>query len=155
MTELSLPSGDDRKNCSGFLGKNTRYWPTCPEGEERQRQEVGEVYRLYFSHPAVAAITWWDLSDQGSYADGELPMGLLRYDMSPKPAYDELMRLVKGEWWTTTSESVRSDGTAHFRGYYGTYRVTVRVENKVYEGQFEMPAKHGPHQTIEIQLTKI
>lgn len=39
-------------------------WTTTPEGEERQAQQVAEFYTMLFSHPAVAAITWWDFSDQ-------------------------------------------------------------------------------------------
>ena len=36
-------------------------WPTTPEGEARQADEVERHYRTLVGHPAVAAITWWGL----------------------------------------------------------------------------------------------
>ena len=40
--------------------------PTLPctaEGEATQAELVADYYRLWFSHPAVKAITWWNLPD--------------------------------------------------------------------------------------------
>lgn len=71
-------------------------WPTTPEGEIRQAEETIQHYKTLFSHPLVEGITWWDISDGGWL---NAPAGLLRKDGSSKPAYDELMKLVKGEWW--------------------------------------------------------
>jgi len=39
-------------------------WKSTPEGEALQAEEAVKLYRLLFSHPAVQAITWWDLSDR-------------------------------------------------------------------------------------------
>lgn len=103
-------------------------WPSTPEGEAYQAREVVRFYTLLFSHPAVEAITWWDFSDQGAWKGA--PAGFLRKDMSPKPVYDELMKLIKGKWWTRTTLETGPDGTAPFRGFLGTYRVTVTVANK-------------------------
>jgi hypothetical protein len=47
---------------------------------------VGWFYTLLFSHPAVAALIWWDLSDRGALPGA--PAGLLREDVGFKPAYD-------------------------------------------------------------------
>ena len=58
------------------------------------------------------------------------PAGLIRSDMTPKPAYDELKRLIKGKWWTKTQLRSDADGTAAFRGFLGDYRLTVRMEGK-------------------------
>lgn len=32
------------------------------EGEERQKQELEEMYRILFEHPLVEAITGWDFT---------------------------------------------------------------------------------------------
>ena len=55
------------------------------EHEAQQAQEVEDLYRVLFSHPSVEGITWWDFSDQGAWM--KAPAGLLRKDMSPRPAY--------------------------------------------------------------------
>jgi GH35 family endo-1,4-beta-xylanase len=97
-------------------------WPTTPEGEARQADYVEKLYTVLFSHPNVQAITWWDLQD-GSWMGA--PSGLLRADLTPKPAYERLLRLIKGRWWTQTEVKTDADGVASFRGFLGSYRVSV------------------------------
>ncbi len=103
-------------------------WPSTPQGEAYQAEHVARFYTMLFSHPAVEGITWWDFTDLGSWK--RAPAGFLRKDMSPKPAYEELMKLIKGKWWTRTTLRTGSDGTAGFRGFLGDYRVTVTVDGK-------------------------
>ena len=98
-------------------------WPSTPEGEARQAEEVVAHYKTLFAHPLVEAITWWDLSD-GSWLNA--PAGLLRKDQTPKPAYDELLKLVKGEWWLSpTRMTTNASGQIAFTGFLGDYQVTV------------------------------
>nr|BFE79654.1 hypothetical protein GCM10020093_022550 [Planobispora longispora] len=40
-------------------------WPTTPEGEERQAEEIVRHYKTLLSHPAVEAMTYWGFSDGG------------------------------------------------------------------------------------------
>ena len=96
-------------------------WPTTPDGEARQADEVERHYRTLVGHPAVAAITWWGLPDGGWL---KAPSGLVRLDGSVKPAYEALHRLIKGEWWLAPTE-LRTDaaGQFHFSGFPGTYEV--------------------------------
>jgi GH35 family endo-1,4-beta-xylanase len=103
-------------------------WPSTPEGEAFQAREVERFYTMLFSHPAVEAITWWDFSDRGAWKGA--PAGLVRKDMTPKPAYDALKRLVKGAWWSAAQVRSGPDGTAGFRGFLGDYRLTVRAGSK-------------------------
>jgi GH35 family endo-1,4-beta-xylanase len=121
FTETTIISGDR-------MAKKQGGWPSTPEGEARQAREVADFYTLLFSHPAVEAITWWDLSDWHSWLNG--PAGLIRSDMTPKPAYEELKRLIKGKWWTRTQLRTGVNGTVAFRGFLGDYRVTVRLGGK-------------------------
>jgi hypothetical protein len=75
---------------------------------------------VLFSHPAVEAVTWWDFSDNRAWMGA--PAGLVRKDMSPKPAYERLMKLVKGKWWTAPQQlTTDSAGRVAFRGHLGTY----------------------------------
>ena len=125
FTEATIISGEHR----GWedLSQQTD-WHTTPEGEERQEREVVDFYSRLFAHPLVEAITWWDFPD-GCWRGA--PSGLVRKDMAPKPAYESLMRLVKGEWWTpeqtlTTDEQ----GVVRFRAFLGEYEVAVGAKRE-------------------------
>jgi len=112
---------------SGQRGwQRTQPWLTTPAGEAQQAREVVRFYTMLFSHPAVEAITWWDFSDNGAWQGA--PAGFLRRDMSPKPAYEELMRLIKGRWWTRLDAATDEQGSARFRGFLGDYRVTATAD---------------------------
>ncbi|HEX2972566.1 MAG TPA: endo-1,4-beta-xylanase, partial [Tepidisphaeraceae bacterium] len=118
FTEATIISGQVKKNIN-WQGRNAD-WPSTSEGEERQARQVVEFYTILFSHPAVEAITWWDFSDRGAWLGA--PAGLIRKDMSPKPAYEALMKLIKGEWWTgEVKATTDAQGKVSFRGFLGDY----------------------------------
>lgn len=121
FTETTLLSGTN----GWGLAVNGHAWPSTPEGEKRQADEIERVYTILFSHPAVTAITWWDFSDLHAWQDA--PAGLVRADMSAKPGYLRLRDLVKNRWWTRTKITTDADGKARFRGFLGEYEITVRV----------------------------
>ena len=98
FSEVSLVSGHLMPSHYDDLNDyQVEEWPSTPEGEERQAREVVEFYKTLFAHPLVEGITWWDLLD-GQWL--KAPSGLIRQDCSPKPAYEELRKLIKEEWWT-------------------------------------------------------
>ena len=90
--------------------------------EAAQADYAVKFYRVCFAHPAMRAITWWDLSDQGSWLPGG---GMLRADMSPKPVYEQLKRLIHEEWKTRIDATTDADGRLAFRGFCGTYRLAL------------------------------
>ncbi|MGE5598648.1 MAG: endo-1,4-beta-xylanase [Bacteroidota bacterium] len=103
-------------------------WPTTPAGEERQAREVVQHYRTLFAHPAVEAITWWVFSDGGWLG---APAGLVRRDGSSKPAYEELRRLIRGEWWTgPVRTATDGEGRVRFTGFLGEYELTCRGQKR-------------------------
>src|SRR5208283_627808 len=118
FTETTILSGD-----RVWDKTRGRPWPSTSEGEAYQAREVARFYTMLFSHPAVAGITWWDFSDFHAWKGA--PAGLVRTDMSPKPAYEALKRLIKGKWWTRAELKSGPDGTARLRGFLGEYRITV------------------------------
>ncbi|MBN1565791.1 MAG: endo-1,4-beta-xylanase [Anaerolineae bacterium] len=96
-------------------------WPTTLTGEARQAEQVVEFYKTLMAHPQVEAITNWGLRDGGWL---NAPSGYLRHDLSPKPAYEELMKLVKGEWWLAPTKMKTDDtGKITFNGFLGDYTV--------------------------------
>jgi endo-1,4-beta-xylanase len=123
FTETTILSGQ-----RGFQAPPGGQWPSTPEGEAWQAKEVVRFYTMLFSHPAVEAITWWDLAD--FHAWKQAPAGFLRRDMTPKPSYEELMKLIKGKWWTAAEVSTADDGTARLRGFRGDYAVTVEAPGR-------------------------
>ncbi len=105
-------------------------WPSTPEGEERQAQEVVTHYKTLLSHPLVIGITWWDMTDGGWL---KAPAGLLRRDAFPKPAYDALLKLVKGEWWLPPTRMITdSDGQVTFEGFMGEYELSLQDQKFVF-----------------------
>jgi GH35 family endo-1,4-beta-xylanase len=97
-------------------------WPTTPQGEERQAEETILHYKTLVAHPLVEGIVWWDLSD-GRWLNA--PSGLLRKDGSAKPAYDELLKLIKGEWWISPTHFTTDEkGQIPFNGFLGDYELT-------------------------------
>lgn len=125
MTETTLVSGDPMPpEIVDLNDYQVEQWPSTPEGEERQADEIVRHYRTLLSHPAVQAVTYWGLTDRGSWLGA--PVGLVRSDGSPKPAYHALRGLVKGEWWLPPTR-LRTDGEGRVtvRGWPGDYSVSV------------------------------
>ncbi len=100
-------------------------WPSTPEGEERQRREMEEMYRLLFDHPQVQAITGWDFTD-GAWLGA--PSGVLRKDGSPKPSYEMLKDLIRGEWWTDCEVTTDEAGFVTLTGFKGDYELSDGVK---------------------------
>jgi len=109
--------------------------------EAAQADYAAKFYRVCFAHPAMTAITWWDLCDNGSWLEGG---GMLRADTSPKPVYDELKRLIHSEWKTRTTGRTDAEGRFAFRGFHGTYRVSAEVDGKVVAEEFHL-TRNGPN----------
>ncbi len=128
FTETTIVSGGKQ---AGSL------WTTTPAGEADQARETAQFYTVLFSHPSVEAITWWDFSDQGAWK--QAPAGWLRKDMSPKPVFDEMKKLIKGKWWTRTTGKTDPQGELRFRGFKGQYQVKATTpDGKGAQGTFEL-----------------
>ena len=106
-------------------------WPSTPEGEERQADEIVRHYRSLLSHPSVQAVNYWGLTDDGAWLGA--PVGLVRSDGTTKPSYDALHSLIKGEWWMPPTE-LRTDsgGRVRVSGWFGDYEVDVAGARAVF-----------------------
>ena len=116
ITEFTPASGGQRITGSHVEG----VWD-----EAAQADYAVKFYRVCFAHPALRAITWWDLSDQHSWLKGG---GMLRADMTPKPVYEQLKRLIHEEWTT------RLAGTTDSTGRVRVPRVPRRLSHRGREG---------------------
>ncbi len=130
LTEITIPAYTD-----------------SPEDEELQAQIVENLYTIWFSHPKMTQIVYWNIVDgyahvwgadpvkiretQGNMAIGEnyFRGGLLRFDMSPKPAFNRLKHLIKELWHTDESLVTSADGMASLRAFYGSYDIEIETQN--------------------------
>ena len=97
-------------------------------GETREEREAAQagylrvMYKTAFSHPAVNGITMWGFWDGRHWTDNA---PLFREDWSKKPGYDAYVDLLFDEWHTIAEGTADAAGTFAFRGFYGTYDVTI------------------------------
>lgn len=113
-------------------------WPTTPEGEERQAENVVEFYKILFAHPQVEAITTWAFQD-GAWLGA--PAGLVHTDNSEKPAYYALKELIRKNWWTKGVSNTDAEGSVILEGFKGCYEATVggrRLPFSIGEGKQEI-----------------
>ena len=119
-------------------------WPTTTAGEDRQAEQTILHYKTLFSHSLVEGITWWDLSDGGWL---NAPAGLIRKDGSVKPAYTELMNLIKGNWWVHPLKLMTDNkGELQFSGFFGKYELTYGRAKKTFT------IAKGATESIEIEF---
>lgn len=90
ITEMACSSNTGMDENSQ-LGEATGLWH-AHWSEAIQADWVEQVYTLAYSKPEIEAVTWWDLSDQGTF----WPFGgLLNAKNQPKAAYYRLQGLKK------------------------------------------------------------
>jgi len=122
-TSVMVLSGDDKAKID--WDKPYSDWTSTTRGEADQADYVEHMYRVLFSNPNVASISWADLSDKGNWLGA--PGGLLRRNGSAKPAYNKLMQLIHKEWWTNVAPAMTGqDG--NFRAeplFFGDYDITL------------------------------
>lgn len=98
-------------------------WPSTPEGEARQADEIERHYKTLLAHPSVEAVTYWGMGDAGMWLGA--PGGFVRADGTPKPSYDRLHHLINTEWGTpATTTATDAEGRLRFNGFLGDYRIT-------------------------------
>lgn len=120
------------------------------DGDAFQELVTEKLYRLWFSHPAVNAVTWWNLVDgTAAYAplgseDGEnsLRAGLVNYDFSPKPAFKVLEHLIKHEWHTETELDYEDGALNQFHGFYGMYEAEISTDSGTFSRTLELGRKN-------------
>ena len=106
-------------------------WREGKWSEEKQAEYLEQVYTLFFGHPSVVSITYWGLSDRYIW---QRKGGLIDENYNPKPAYYRLRKLIKEEWMNPEMILLTdNNGDIEFRGFYGTYKVTLTPENQQHQ----------------------
>lgn len=138
-----------------------------PDDEELQAEMLEKLYSVWFSHPNVEQIIYWNLVDgyahlwdpdpekirasQGNMSLGENYYygGLLRFDMSPKPAYLKLKELLQKKWHTEAEAVTDADGNAEFRGFYGKY--DIEIDEKKIAAEIDLSKKSANEFVITLK----
>ncbi|MDO4576239.1 MAG: endo-1,4-beta-xylanase [Planctomycetia bacterium] len=102
---------------------------SAPSDDEKGRQiqaiVARNLYRIWFSHPSVVRITWWNAMDGGAAPGEPCISGLLTTAGEKKPVYYALEELIHHTWRTQfVQKATEPDMTLKFRGFKGNYRVT-------------------------------
>ncbi|WP_285102679.1 endo-1,4-beta-xylanase [Promicromonospora sp. MEB111] len=126
LTENTLLSGDlmpaEITDLNDYVVDR---WPSTPEGEARQAEEIVRHYTQLVAHPAVQAVNYWGLTDEGAWLGA--PCGLVRADHTPKPAYEALRGLIKGAWWLPpTTTRTDEHGRLEIDAFAGDFRLGAR-----------------------------
>jgi len=128
------------------------------EDEAVQAEILRYTYSLFFAQRSMEAIVYWNLPDgyaawapQGDMTSGEnyFHGGLLRFDLSEKPGYTMLHNLIHKEWHTSDTVYARN-GKAFFRGFHGSYKLTVHAGEQTIPIDFSI--RQGTENKLEITL---
>jgi len=101
------------------------------EDEELQADMLKLWYSVWFSHPAVETIVYWNTIDGYAYDDGKYwnenncRGGLWHKDLTPKKSALMLKKLFNEVWHTHLELTTDKDGYIDFNGFFGDYKVEV------------------------------
>ena len=133
ITEMTIPAYDNE-----------------PENEAIQAEIARNMYSLFFAQRGMEAICYWNLPDgyahmaePGDMTAGEnyFRAGFLRFDMSEKPVYQVLRKMIREEWMTRTQITTDADGWAVLRGFHGGYTLTARADGRMVQQELKLNVK--------------
>lgn len=140
------------------------------EDEEIQAELIEKLYSIWFSHPNVEQIIYWNLVDgyafvrdpdpekikasQGNMQLGEnyYHGGLLRFDLTPKPAYYKIKELTQKVWHTEAEAATDKNGTATLRAFYGNYEIEITANKKTTKTTATLSAKENNDIRIAVRM---
>ena len=103
---------------------------------EFQALVAERLYKIWFSHPAVNGIVYWNIINDTAHVSGDnlwnenfFKGGLITRDFQAKPVYHVIRNLIKEEWTTKEIATFDPKGDNYLRGFYGTYDVEIKLPN--------------------------
>ena len=106
--------------------------------EDLQAEIIKNLYSMWFSHPMMETITYWNTVDGYAYAnpaqnnrdENVYKAGLIRHDMTPKAAWNTIGQLFQKEWHTECETRTNDYGFARARGFHGEYDAEISLGEK-------------------------
>ena len=123
------------------------------EDEAIQAEILRNLYRMWFSHPAMEAVVYWNVVDgfaafapQGDMTAGEnyYHGGLVRYDFTPKESYRVIQELFTKTWHTDLTLDTETD-ELDFKGFYGIYELEIEALGKSVRREIHLNRQCGNH----------
>ncbi len=133
-----------------------------PEDEEIQAEIIKNLYSIWFSHPNMEQIIYWNLVDgyaafapQGDMTAGEnyYHGGLIRFDFTPKPSYYVIKDLFTKVWHTDTECVTGCDGACEFRGFFGDYELELDGEKYTFSANKTIRADEHGRRSITVKTS--
>ena len=127
--------------------------------EDVQAELIKNLYTLFFSHPAMDAIIYWNTvdgyafgADKGDMSAGENVYygGLVGFDFSKKRSYNVIKDHFDNTWRTKTECASDGYGNAYFDGFFGDYRLTAEKDSII--KKVEIKLKSGSKNDFGIVL---
>jgi hypothetical protein len=141
-----------------FLGTLDRLWDETglpvhlteissrtPDANHRA-ETLDMLFRLGFSHESVEAILLWGFAESAHWMGPDAV--LMNADGSLNAAGEHISHMLREEW--TTAGSAKTDGDVSFRGFYGTYDVTVTLPDGSVEKREVHLTKSAPAVTVSL-----
>mgnify|MGYP000880637862 CR=1 FL=1 len=129
------------------------------EDEDIQAEILKNLYSIWFSHANMEALIYWNLVDgyaafapQGdmTYGENYYHGALVHFDMSKKPAYNVLQKLIHETWRTRLSLDSGASDSITAKGFYGGYEGTAMVGGKTVPVAFHL--EKGANNTFTVRV---
>ncbi len=138
------------------------------EDEAIQAELIENLYSIWFSHPNVEQIVYWNLVDGYAHlwdpdpekikaSQGDMTLGenyyyggLFRFDMTPKPAYYTIKNLIEKKWHTEAEVATDNNGKTGFKGFFGEYDAQIVIDGKIINKKINLTAKGVNKFEIEV-----
>ncbi|MGI6279576.1 MAG: endo-1,4-beta-xylanase, partial [Acutalibacteraceae bacterium] len=101
------------------------------DDEFLQAELIKNLYSVFFSHPAIETVVYWNTVDGYAYIappsenriwnENACRGGIFRHDLSEKESAKMIKKLFSEIWHTKTDLTTDSDGYVEFNGFYGDY----------------------------------
>ncbi len=99
---------------------------TADPDDKVRADKLELVYRTAYSHPAVHGIMMWVFWAGNSWRGPNAALVNQDWTINEEgKRFESLMN----EWTTTTQLTTDAEGRAHFRGFHGTYTMTIAPNN--------------------------
>jgi GH35 family endo-1,4-beta-xylanase len=98
------------------------------EDEAVQAEILKNLYSIWFSHPCMEAIVYWDAVD--GYEWTPYKCGFIRKDLTPKTAYHTIRDLFCKTWRTHAELYTGDGGDCRLKAFYGDYEIVVEKDGK-------------------------
>ena len=122
------------------------------EDEELQADMLKLWYSIFFSHPAVESVVYWNTVDNCAYQsdsnwnENNCRGGLWHHDLTPKKSALMLKKLFGEIWHTDLELTTDKNGYVEFRGFFGEY--AAEAEGK----EFHIAIHKNESSSFELSL---